>query len=38
VCPVGCIIRKRVGFSTPIGEREFDHAPIGSDIEAKRRG
>ncbi len=34
VCPVGCIIRKREGFSTPIGEREFDKAPIGSDIEA----
>ncbi len=33
VCPVGCIIRKRVGFSTPIGEREFDHGLIGSDIE-----
>ena len=37
VCPVGCIIRKREGFSTPIGEREFDHAPIGSEIERKRR-
>ncbi|MDJ0860010.1 MAG: 2Fe-2S iron-sulfur cluster-binding protein [Dinoroseobacter sp.] len=33
VCPVGCIIRKREGFSTPIGAREFDHAPIGSKIE-----
>lgn len=33
VCPVGCIIRKRVGFFTPIGEREFDKAPIGRDIE-----
>ena len=37
VCPVGCIIRKRVGFATPIGEREFDHGLIGSDIEGKRR-
>ena len=25
VCPVGCIIRKRVGFVTPIGERDFDN-------------
>ncbi|WP_240796781.1 2Fe-2S iron-sulfur cluster-binding protein [Terasakiella sp. SH-1] len=24
ICPVGCIIRKKVGFSTPIGKREFD--------------
>ncbi len=29
VCPVGCIIRKRVGFSVPIGEREFDTRLIG---------
>ncbi len=35
VCPVGCIIRKRVGFATPIGEREFDKALIGEDIEGK---
>lgn len=33
VCPVGCIIRKREGFSVPIGERRFDRAPIGSDGE-----
>ncbi|NJM83825.1 MAG: 2Fe-2S iron-sulfur cluster binding domain-containing protein [Tabrizicola sp.] len=33
VCPVGCILRKRVGFATPIGEREFDHGPIGHEIE-----
>jgi [NiFe] hydrogenase diaphorase moiety small subunit len=37
VCPVGCIIRKRVGFSTPIGEREFDDGLIGSEIEAHAR-
>ena len=36
VCPVGCIIRKREGFKTPIGEREFDKALIGHKIEAKR--
>lgn len=33
VCPVGCIIRKRQGFTIPIGEREFDKAPIGRKIE-----
>jgi [NiFe] hydrogenase diaphorase moiety small subunit len=37
VCPVGCIIRKRTGFSVPIGERDFDHSLIGEDIEEKRR-
>jgi [NiFe] hydrogenase diaphorase moiety small subunit len=36
VCPVGCIIRKRVGFATPIGEREFDESLIGHEIEKKR--
>lgn len=35
ICPVGAIIRKREGFKTPIGERMYDHEPIGSDIEAK---
>jgi [NiFe] hydrogenase diaphorase moiety small subunit len=33
VCPVGCILRKREGFTTPIGERAFDKGLIGSDIE-----
>ncbi len=37
VCPVGCIIRKRVGFATPIGDREFDKGLIGHEIEGKRR-
>ncbi len=32
-CPVGCIIRKGLGFFTPVGQREYDRAPIGSDIE-----
>ena len=33
VCPVGAILRKRVGFAVPIGQRQYDHKPIGSDIE-----
>ncbi|NCC50674.1 MAG: 2Fe-2S iron-sulfur cluster binding domain-containing protein [Spartobacteria bacterium] len=33
VCPVGCIIKKRVGFDVPFGQRKFDHKPIGSEIE-----
>jgi len=28
VCPVGVILRKRVGFSVPIGERRFDQRPV----------
>ncbi len=34
-CPVGALLRKRVGFKTPVGKRAFDHEPIGSDIEAR---
>ncbi len=33
-CPVGAILRKRVGYATPIGQRKYDHQPIGSDVEA----
>lgn len=33
VCPVGAILRKRVGFAVPVGKRLYDHEPIGSDIE-----
>jgi len=35
VCPVGSILRKEVGFAVPIGQRKFDHRPIGSDVEEK---
>jgi [NiFe] hydrogenase diaphorase moiety small subunit len=35
MCPVGAILRKRVGFKVPVGRRLFDHTPIGSDIEKK---
>jgi len=30
VCPVGVIIRKRVGFAVPIGERRFDKRPVSA--------
>lgn len=33
VCPVGAILRKRVGYAVPVGRRMFDQKPIGSDIE-----
>lgn len=28
ICPVGVILRKRVGFAVPIGERIYDRAPL----------
>lgn len=34
-CPVGCIIRKGVGFFAPIGERQFDISLIGEKIEGE---
>jgi [NiFe] hydrogenase diaphorase moiety small subunit len=33
-CPVGALLRKRVGYTIPVGQRKYDHEPIGSDIEA----
>jgi len=30
VCPVGVILKKRVGFSVPIGERRYDTSPISA--------
>ncbi|MEI6122954.1 MAG: 2Fe-2S iron-sulfur cluster-binding protein [Bacteroidota bacterium] len=33
ICPVGCILKKEVGFIDPIGQRKYDKMPIGSDIE-----
>jgi [NiFe] hydrogenase diaphorase moiety small subunit len=35
-CPVGCIVKKRVGFAVPIGQRLYDTKPIGSHIESGR--
>jgi len=36
-CPVGALLRKRVGYAVPVGQRLYDRAPIGSDIEARAR-
>jgi len=36
VCPVGALLKKRVGFAVPVGQRQYDHQPIGSEIESKR--
>jgi [NiFe] hydrogenase diaphorase moiety small subunit len=32
-CPVGAILKKRVGYAVPVGQRLYDAKPIGSDIE-----
>ncbi len=34
VCPVGAILVKRVGYRVPVGQRQYDHQPIGSDLGA----
>ncbi len=36
VCPVGAILKKRVGFSVPVGERDFDKSQIGAEIETQK--
>lgn len=36
VCPVGALMKKRVGYEVPIGRRQFDNKPIGSNIEQRK--
>jgi [NiFe] hydrogenase diaphorase moiety small subunit len=38
VCPVACIVIKRDSYRIPNGDRRFDKAPIGADVEARRGG
>jgi [NiFe] hydrogenase diaphorase moiety small subunit len=33
VCPVGALLKKRVGYKVPVGNRPFDQQPIGSQVE-----
>lgn len=33
ICPVGAILPKRVGFAVPIGQRQYDLQPIGTQVE-----
>ncbi len=33
VCPVGVILKKRVGFAVPIGHRKFDALPVSRQVE-----
>lgn len=37
VCPVACIVHKRTAFAVPYGQRRFDQAPIGAEIEARNK-
>jgi [NiFe] hydrogenase diaphorase moiety small subunit len=34
VCPVGAILKKRVGFAVPIGRRHYDAEPISAQARA----
>ena len=38
VCPVGALLRKRVGYRVPVGRRKYDREPIGSDVEEESEG
>ena len=33
ICPVGAILPKRRGFTTPIGQRRFDIKPVSQQVE-----
>jgi [NiFe] hydrogenase diaphorase moiety small subunit len=33
ICPTGSIVVKRIGYSTPYGERKYDREPIGAEIQ-----
>jgi len=35
VCPVGAILLKRQAFQVPLGQRRFDHEPIGAEVESR---
>lgn len=37
-CPVGALMKKRVGYAVPVGERPYDHQPIGSEVERAEGG
>ncbi|MFN4148281.1 MAG: 2Fe-2S iron-sulfur cluster-binding protein [Rhodocyclaceae bacterium] len=37
ICPVGVILKKRIGFAVPIGQRKYDHAPV-SAIRTQEHG
>jgi [NiFe] hydrogenase diaphorase moiety small subunit len=36
-CPVGALLKKRVGFAVPVGQRLYDKAPIGTAVAPEGR-
>ncbi|NIA15525.1 MAG: 2Fe-2S iron-sulfur cluster binding domain-containing protein [Nitrospiraceae bacterium] len=38
ICPTGCLVVKGKGWATPVGKRDYDTMPIGSDIEQQAAG
>jgi [NiFe] hydrogenase diaphorase moiety small subunit len=34
-CPAGALMKKRVGYATPVGHRPYDKEPIGTELSAK---
>lgn len=38
ICPVGVILKKRVGFAVPIGQRRFDAQPISAPPHPVAKG
>lgn len=38
VCPVGALLKKRVGYAVPVGQRLYDQKPIGSEIDGSCQG
>jgi len=38
VCPVGVILKKRVGFAVPIGKRTYDARPISQNLPIVKEG
>ena len=34
-CPVGALMKKRIGYAVPVGHRLYDSQPIGSEIDAE---
>jgi [NiFe] hydrogenase diaphorase moiety small subunit len=37
ICPTGCLTVKREAYNVPVGQREYDKTPIGSEIESRRK-
>jgi len=36
-CPVGALLKKRVGFAVPVGRRLYDKTPIGTVVAPEER-